>query len=67
LPTCRQVLNSKPAFTLAELIVSIVILAILATIAFFSFNDYSRSARDSVRLSDINMIAKSLELSRISV
>lgn len=54
------------AFTLVELIVVIVILSILATIAFLSFNSYSSNSRDSVRLSDINNINKSLEIFNIN-
>jgi len=50
------------AFTLVELIVVIVILAILATIAFLSFNNYSTSARDSDRLSDMTNITKWLSV-----
>jgi len=53
---------SKKAFTLVELIVVIVILAILATIAFLSFNNYSTSARDSDRLSDMTNITKWLSV-----
>ncbi len=48
------------AFTLVELIVVITILAILWTIAFISFQNYSKSARDWVRISDINNIEKNL-------
>ena len=54
--------NKKYAFTLVELIVVIVILAILATIAFLSFNSYNSSARDSVRISDLNQIYRWLVL-----
>lgn len=53
------------AFTLVELIVVIVILAILSTIAFIAFFDYNKSARDSVRVSDIGLLSKSFEISRI--
>ncbi|EKE30023.1 MAG: hypothetical protein ACD_2C00057G0003 [uncultured bacterium (gcode 4)] len=55
------------AFTLVELIVVIVILAILSTIAFIAFFDYNKSARDSVRVSDIGLLSKSFEISRIWV
>jgi prepilin-type N-terminal cleavage/methylation domain-containing protein len=48
----------KGWFTLVELIVVITILAILWTIAFLSFQWYNRSARDSVRTSDIKNIEK---------
>ncbi len=50
------------AFTLVELIVVITILAILWTIAFISFEWYSKNARDSVRVSDLNNIRKNLEI-----
>lgn len=50
------------AFTLVELIVVITILAILWTIAFISLQWYSRSSRDSVRLSDVSNMKTSLEL-----
>ncbi len=50
------------AFTLVELIVVITILAILWTIAFVSFQWFSKNSRDSVRISDVNLINKSLKL-----
>lgn len=46
-------LNYKKAFTLVELIVVITILAILWTVAFISFSNYTTSARDWTRISDI--------------
>lgn len=49
------------AFTLVELIVVITILAILWMIAFISLQWYSENARDSVRISDIWNLAKTLE------
>ncbi|MDD2565366.1 MAG: prepilin-type N-terminal cleavage/methylation domain-containing protein [Candidatus Gracilibacteria bacterium] len=52
----------RVGFTLVELIVVIVILAILSTIAFLSFSSYSSSSRDSVRITDINSMKKSMEL-----
>lgn len=52
----------KSAFTLVELIVVITILAVLWTIAFISFQWYMQSARDSVRLSDVWNIKKSIEI-----
>jgi prepilin-type N-terminal cleavage/methylation domain-containing protein len=51
----------KYAFTLVELIVVITILAVLGTIAFVSFQGYTTSARDSVRISDLKVIQKALE------
>jgi len=50
------------AFTLVELIVVITILAILGTIAFISLQWYSKSSRDSVRISDVSNMKTSLEL-----
>jgi len=55
-------IQNKNGFTLVELIVTITILAILGTIAFLSFQWYSKSARDSVRINDINNIKMALEL-----
>ena len=51
------------AFTLVELIVSIVIIIILATIAFNSYSWYSVKSRDSVRIVDIDSMNNSLEIS----
>lgn len=53
-------------FTLIELIIVITILAILSTIGFLSIWGYSSKARDSSRVSDLAMIAESLDLSEIS-
>jgi len=58
--------KQKQAFTLVELIVVITILAILWTIAFLSLQWYSKDARDSTRISDINNIEISLELFSLS-
>ncbi|MDP2090240.1 MAG: type II secretion system protein, partial [Candidatus Gracilibacteria bacterium] len=44
-------MKNKKAFTLVELIVTIIILAILGTIVFISLQGYSQTARDSVRIS----------------
>ena len=55
----------KQGFTLVELIVVITILAILWTIAFVSLQWYSKSARDSARVSDMSRIKTSLELFKI--
>ena len=53
------------AFTLVELIVVITILAILWTIWFVSFLGYGVTARDTVRVSDINSIIKVVELYKL--
>ena len=55
--------NNK-AFTLVELMVVITILAGLATVAFISFQWYTSSSRDSVRLADLKNISKSFEINR---
>jgi len=52
--------KQKKAFTLVELIVVITILAILWTIAFISLQWYSKDTRNSVRLSDLLNIDKTL-------
>ena len=56
--------NFNKAFTLVELIVVITILAVLATVAFISFQWYTSSSRDSVRLADLKNISKSFEITR---
>lgn len=55
-------MKNKSWFTLVELIVVITILAVLWTIAFISLGWYSRDARDSKRISEVNSIKKILEL-----
>jgi len=52
----------KSAFTLVELIVVITILAILWTIAFISLQWYTKTARDSTRISDLSTMKTWLEL-----
>ncbi|MDD3144903.1 MAG: fibrinogen-like YCDxxxxGGGW domain-containing protein [Candidatus Gracilibacteria bacterium] len=54
-------------FTLVELIVVITIIAILGTIAFLNLQTYVGNSRDSVRISDINYIIKTLELDYIKL
>jgi len=58
----KIIIKNKLWFTLVELIVVITILAILWTIAFVSLQWYSKSARDSARISDIEKIVTSLTL-----
>jgi len=53
------------AFTLVELIVVIAIISILWTIAFISLHWYASTSRDSVRISDLKNMEKTLELSFI--
>lgn len=52
---------SKQGFTLFELLVSISIIAILTAIASMSFSGVQKKARDSKRISDMNMIQKAAE------
>jgi len=52
--------QNKLAFTLIELIVVVVIIAILWTIAYMSLLNYSKSSRNSVRITDIWQIKQSL-------
>ena len=54
--------KQNKGFTLVELIVVITILAILWTIAFIALQWYSKTARDSARISDMSRIKSSLEL-----
>ncbi len=54
--------KKKSWFTLVELIVVITILAILWTIAFISFQNYTKNSRDWVRIADINLLKKNLEI-----
>jgi len=55
----------KQAFTLVELIVTILIITILWTIAFISLQWYWKQARDSTRISDISTIKSWLEVFNI--
>ncbi|MFK7780100.1 MAG: prepilin-type N-terminal cleavage/methylation domain-containing protein [Candidatus Gracilibacteria bacterium] len=52
--------KNKTAFTFVELMVVVTILTILLTIAFISIQDYSKSSRNSVRITDIGQIKQSL-------
>lgn len=52
----------KKAFTLTELLIVIVVVSILWTISFLSFQWYSSSARNGVRISDLNNIIDALKI-----
>lgn len=52
----------KQWFSLIELVVVISILTILWTIGFINFKDFTLNARDSVRITDVKSIQKSLSL-----
>lgn len=57
--------KQKQAFTLMELIITIIILAILWTIAFIALQWYSTSARDSTRITDLSSMRSSLEIYKV--
>lgn len=52
--------QNKFAFTFVELMVVVTILSILLIIAFISIQDYSKSSRNSVRVTDIWIMKQSL-------
>lgn len=54
--------KNRWGFTLVELIVVITILAIVWTIAFITFTDYTVSARNSVRVTDVSSLQRSVEV-----
>ena len=58
----QKIKKENKWFTLVELIVVITILAILWIIAFISLQWYSKTARDSTRISDLSTMKTSLEL-----
>ncbi|MDR0772170.1 MAG: prepilin-type N-terminal cleavage/methylation domain-containing protein [Candidatus Peribacteria bacterium] len=55
--------NNK-AFTLAELVVVIVILAIITSISFISISNYAAATRDIKRLNDITELYKKIILEK---
>jgi len=54
--------KSTFGFTLVELLVVITILAVLGSIAYISLIGYSQDARNSIRISDMKLIEKSMSL-----
>jgi len=57
--------DKKSAFTLIELVIVITILSLLSTMGFISYINFSKGSRDSVRITEVRNIQKSLELSAI--
>lgn len=55
------------AFTLVELITSVIIITILSTVAFVGYIWYASNTRDSVRLADLWNIEKWFEMMRINL
>ena len=60
----RGAKQSIHGFTLIELLVVIAIIAVLSTIGFAVFSGVQKGARDAKRRSDIDAIAKALEVNR---
>lgn len=58
-------IKNKKAFTLVELIITIIIISILGTIAFISLQWYSRQARDSIRITDVSTIKSWLDIYKV--
>lgn len=54
--------SQNAAFTLAELVVVIVIVAILSTIGFVSYTKYLASSRDTNRVAQLNDISDGLQI-----
>ena len=52
----------KKGFTLLELIIVLTIVTILWTIEYFSYQWYSKSARDTTSISDVQNIWKFLDI-----
>lgn len=62
MPAPKTSLQDKSGFTLVELMVVISIIAILSVVGVTVFTGIQKNARDSRRKSDIDAIAKTLEL-----
>lgn len=54
--------KTKSGFTIVELLIVIVVIGILAAITIVAYNGIQGRGRDAKRLSDINAIAKAIEL-----
>lgn len=54
--------NSKKAVSLVELLVAISVLLILMIIAYLVFNNYSQSARDAKRASDVRSLSDKISI-----
>lgn len=56
--------SSRCAFTLIEILVVISIISVLSTVGLYSYQASLRSARDSRRLADVEILRSALELYR---
>jgi len=54
-------MRNRPAFTIVELTITLVVMAILMTLAVVSFKSAQVSARDTEREADVKAIARGLE------
>jgi len=52
----------QTGFTIVELLIVVVVIAILAAISLVAYTGFQQRARDNIRKSDINALAKSFEL-----
>lgn len=57
-------MTKKKGFTLAELLIAILILSILSTVGTYTFAYSQKRARDTQRKRDLDQVAKALELAR---
>lgn len=58
----RRTLTTRRGFTIVELLIVIVVIGILAAITIVAYNGIQARARDAQRLSDIQSVAKALQL-----
>jgi len=56
--------DTKPGFTLMEILISIAIIAVLTAIGIVSYSSINRGARNAKRRADIEQIRSALELYR---